>query len=110
MPHLQRPTTLLLALLVAVGQLAGVVGFYWYQMAGISSGSFIEPGTLTPEPASVSYSLTWGRVYLGSVVAGGLVSLFAAKGTKLWCALLLIVLLPLAPWALLLLVSPQVGA
>ena|SRR5690606_30129355 len=106
MPHLQPRTTLFLALFVAFAQLAAAFGFYWYQMAAITSGSFHAPGVLTPEPSDVSYGTTWGVVYLCAVLAGLLVSVFAAKGSKLWCGVSLALLVPALPWVLLLLASP----
>ena len=106
MPHLQRRTTFFLAALVALGQLAGASGFYWYQMAAISAATSPSPGAIVPEPGTASYSLSWAGVYLSSLLAGALLSLFAARGTKLWCATLLVVAVPLLPWALLLLASP----
>ena len=106
MPSIQRRTTLLLALFIAFAQLAGAFGFYWYQLAAITSGSFTSPGTLTPDPAHASLGLSWGGVYLGAVLAGILLTLFAAKGSKLWCGVALVLLLPALPWALLLLLSP----
>jgi len=97
---------LLLALFVAFAQLMGAFGFYWYQIAAITSGSFASPGMLTPEPSDVSYGFTWAGVYLCAVLAGALLSVFAAKGSKLWCCIALVLLIPALPWVSLMLASP----
>jgi hypothetical protein len=105
MPHLQRRTTFLLAIFVAVSQLVGAYGFYSYQMSAITYGSSASPGTLIPEPTYASQGFTWGSVYLCAVLAGLLLSVFAAKGTKLLCAIVLVLLIPAIPWAMLFLVA-----
>lgn len=110
MPHLQRRTTLVLALFIGFAQLAAAFAFYLYQMAALSSASSPSPGTIVPDASMTSYGLTWAGVYQCAVLAGILLSVFAARGAKLWCAAFLVVLVPAVPWALLLLANHQLGA
>jgi hypothetical protein len=105
MPHLQRRTTLLLAIFVAVSQLVGAYGFYSYQMSAITYGSFPSSGMLAPESGYVGNASTWGSVYLCAVLAGILLSVFAAKGSKLICAMVLVLVIPAIPWAAMLLIT-----
>jgi hypothetical protein len=105
MPHLQRRTTLLLAIFVAVSQLAGAYGFYVYQMNAITYGSFHSSGALKPESGYSGDAFTWGSVYLCAVLAGILLSVFAAKGLKLICTIFLVLVIPAIPWAAMLLIA-----
>ena len=98
MPQLQRRTTLLLALFIALGQVAGAIGFYWHFARAIEFSAYTAPHTFTPDAASASWSLAWGEVYLCSVLAAIVLVVFGAKGTKLWCSVFLLVLLPAIPW------------
>ena len=102
MQQIRRPTSWFLAIIVAAGQMAGITGFVFYQFDSISAGTFSLPGVLTPEPQSSGMSFAWAQVYLCSVLAAIVLSFFAAKGMRKWCALLLVFALPLAPWAFLL--------
>lgn len=110
MPQMRRVTTLILGPLVALGQLAGAAGFYWYQIAAIELGTHTPPNTLTPDPAKVDASISWAGVYVMSILAGVLLSVFAAKGYKLVCALVLVILVPALPWLLLLAAGRWFGA
>ena len=105
MPHLQRRTTLLLAIFVAVSQLVGAYGFYSYQSSAITYGSFPSPGVLAPESGYAGDAFTWGSVYLCAVLAGILLSIFAAKGSRLICAIVLVLVIPAIPWAMLFLAA-----
>jgi hypothetical protein len=98
MPQLQRRTTLLLALFIAIGQVAGAFGFFWYFGRAIEFSSSTATHTFTPDVVSANWSSAWGEVYLCSVLAAILLAVFGTKGTKLWCSLFLVVLLPLVPW------------
>jgi hypothetical protein len=69
MPHMQRRTTWMLAALVAAGQLAGAIGFYWYFNQAISDSTSYAPGTFLPDAASATWSATWAKVYLCSFLA-----------------------------------------
>ena len=88
----------MLAALVAAGQLAGAIGFYWYFNQAISNSTSYAPGTFLPDAASATWSATWAKVYLYSFLAAVVLTTFAAKGTKIWCALMLLVVFPLVPW------------
>jgi hypothetical protein len=88
----------MLGALVALGQLAGAIGFYWYFNQAISNSMGLAPGTFSPDAVSATWSATWAKVYLCSVLAAVVLTAFAAKGTKMWCALGLLVVFPLAPW------------
>ena len=85
MPYLRRRTTVVLVILIGVGQSSAAFAFVWYQLAAIEAASFPREGLLVPEPSDVAYSLTWARVYISSLFAWLLLCVFAARGLKLWC-------------------------
>jgi hypothetical protein len=87
MPHLRRRTTAMLAAFIGISQTAAAFAFVWYRLAAIEAGSFPREGVLVQEPGSSSFSTTWGYVYLSTVAAWLLLSIFAARGQKFWCLL-----------------------
>ena len=106
MPRLQRRTTFLLATFIAVAQVCGAVGFVMYQMSALTSATSGANGVLAPDPSSASYSIAWLYVFLMAIPAAALLTVFAAKGTRLLCGVILLALIPLAPFATLFAISP----
>jgi len=90
MVRLQRRTSLATLTLVALSLLLGGLGFGWY----VTSGMLMSIGTTTVRPppgaAAVAYGGAWAQVYLASLLAGLVLIIFSAKGTRAICSVAIV--------------------
>ena len=82
---LQRRTSLLTLLLVVVSLAAGGLGFGWYLTSGMIMSLGASSASSSPGSGDIAYGLAWATVYLAALLAGLLLIVFAAKGTRVMC-------------------------
>jgi len=77
-------------LLVALSLVIGGLGFGWYVTSGVLMSIGTTNASSPPGTAEVAYGGAWAQVYLASLLAGLVLIIFAAKGTRIICSLAIV--------------------
>ena len=83
--RLQRKTSLQSLLLVVLSLAAAGFGFGMYTTSGLMKSIGTPTGGPPLGSSDLAYGVTWAAVYASTLLAGLLLIIFAAKGTRLIC-------------------------